>query len=300
MGGSRSSIWMMPRGRRSKCCLISAAMRSSAITPVPSVYTVMFIGSATPNAETTWIWHWSARPAAQAFVATWGAGGGGGRGARARVLAGEGAAARGAAPAIGVDDDLAARQAAVALRAAGDEAAGGVDQEARVVQPFFGQHGPDDFLDHRVYEALLHGGVGGRLVRVVLGREHHGVDAVGLAVHIAQRDLALGVRAQKGQAPVLAQLGLALDEAVRVVDRRGHQLGRFVAGVAEHQALVAGAGVQMVVAGMVHALGDVVALLVVGHEHGAALVVDAVVGVVIADAPDGVARHLYVVHMGVG
>src|SRR6218665_3700399 len=48
---------------------------------------------------------------------------------------------------------------------------GGVDQEARVVQPFFGQHGPDDFLDHRVYEALLHGGVGGRLVRVVLGRE---------------------------------------------------------------------------------------------------------------------------------
>ena len=51
---------------------------------------------------------------------------------------------------------------------------------------------------------------------------------------------------------------------------------------------------------MVHALGDVVALLVIGHQHGAALVVDAVVGVVVADALDGVARDLDVVHVRVG
>jgi hypothetical protein len=95
-------------------------------------------------------------------------------------------------------------------------------------------------------------------------------------------------------------LGLALDEAVRVVDGRGHQLGRFVAGVAEHQALVASAGVQVVVAGVVHALGNVVGLLVVADHHGAALVVDAVVGVVVADALDGVARHLDVVDVRVG
>src|SRR6218665_1858708 len=126
---------MMPRGRRSKCCLISAAMRSSAITPVPSVYTVMFIGSATPIAQATWIWHWRARPAATPLFGTWrGAGGGGGSADFGGVFAADPAAAMRAGPAIGVDDDLAARQAAVALRAAGDEAAGGVDQEARVVQ----------------------------------------------------------------------------------------------------------------------------------------------------------------------
>jgi len=85
---------------------------------------------------------------------------------------------------------------------------------------------------------------------------------------------------------------------VGVVDRRGHQLGRLVAGVAEHQALVAGADVQVVVAGAVHALGDVGTLLVVGHQHRAALVVDAVLGVVVADALDGVARDLDVVDVG--
>ena len=44
-----------------------------------------------------------------------------------RVLAAEGAAAVPAPAAVGVDDDLAARQAAVAVRAADDELAGRVD-----------------------------------------------------------------------------------------------------------------------------------------------------------------------------
>ena len=87
---------------------------------------------------------------------------------------------------------------------------------------------------------------------------------------------------------------------MRVVDRRRHQLGRLVAGVAEHQALVAGTGVEMVVAGLVDALGDVVGLLVVADHDGTALVVDAVVGVVVADALDGVARDLDVVDVRVG
>ncbi|MNV64197.1 hypothetical protein D3C71_1568280 [compost metagenome] len=85
-----------------------------------------------------------------------------------------------------------------------------------------------------------------------------------------------------------------------VIDGRGHQLGRFIAGVAEHQALVAGAGVEFVVAGVVHALGDVLALLVIGHEHGAAFVINPVVGVVVADALDGIARHLDVIYVGAG
>ena len=47
---------------------------------------------------------------------------------------------------------------------------------------------------------------------------------------------------------------------VREHDRRGHQLRRFIAGVTEHQTLVAGALLRRVLAfrrARVHALGDV-------------------------------------------
>jgi hypothetical protein len=174
---------------------------------------------------------------------------------------------------------------------------GRVDQEARVLQPFLGQHRLDDLLDDGLDELRLHLGAVAHLGRM-LARQHHGVDRVRLAVDVAHRDLALGVRTQERQAAVLAQLRLALDQAVRIVDRRGHQLRGLVAGIAEHQALVAGAEVQVVVAGAIDALGDVVALLVVGDEHGATLVVDAVLGVVVADALDRVARDLDVVDVG--
>jgi hypothetical protein len=79
---------------------------------------------------------------------------------------------------------------------------------------------------------------------------------------------------------------------VGVVNGRGHQLGGFVAGIAKHQALVTGTGIEVVVTGAVNALGDVVALLVIGHQHRAAFVVNAVVGVVVANAFEGVACDL--------
>ena len=121
-----------------------------------------------------------------------------------------------------------------------------------------------------------------------------------LAIDIAHRDLAFGIRPQERQATVFAQLGLAFDQAVGVINRCGHEFSGLAAGEAKHQALVAGAGVQVVVAGVINALGDVVALLVVGHQHGAAFVVNTVVCVVVTNALDGVARHLDVVDMRVG
>jgi hypothetical protein len=84
----------------------------------------------------------------------------GGVGGRAvdlgRVLARERATAVRAGAAVGVDDDLAAGQAAVALRAADDEAAGRVDQVAGFLQPLLGQHRLDDLLDDRFGERGLH------------------------------------------------------------------------------------------------------------------------------------------------
>ena len=223
----------------------------------------------------------------------------GGVGSRAvdlgRILAGEGATAVRCGTAVGVDDDLAAGQAAVTLRATDDEAAGGVDQVLDVTLDQVGrQHRLDDFLDDRLFQVLL-GDVG-----VVLGGLHDGVDGVRAAVDVAQRDLRLGVGTQPGQAAVTAQAGLALDDAVRVVDGSRHQDRGLVAGVAEHQALVAGALVEVVVLGTVDALGDVGALFVVGNLDRAALVVDAVFGVVVADARDGVTGHADVVDVGLG
>src|SRR5687768_17854553 len=57
-------------------------------------------------------------------------------------------------------------------------------------------------------------------VRVVLGRQHDGVDLRRLAVDVFHRDLRLRVRAQPLELAVLAQLGLLLDQAVREVDRQ--------------------------------------------------------------------------------
>jgi hypothetical protein len=56
--------------------------------------------------------------------------------------------------AVGVDDDLAAGQAAVAVRAADHEAPGGVDQVAGVAaEAFLRQHRLDDLLDDRLGES---------------------------------------------------------------------------------------------------------------------------------------------------
>src|SRR5450756_2241442 len=89
----------------------------------------------------------------------------------ARVLAREGAAAVRCGAAVRVHDDLAAREAAVAHRAADDELAGGVDdgdvfELGGVVEPL-GQDGLDDvFEEVRIDDALQIGALG------VLGGEH--------------------------------------------------------------------------------------------------------------------------------
>ncbi|KAG0773045.1 hypothetical protein G6F22_015217 [Rhizopus arrhizus] len=212
-----------------------------------------------------------------------------------RILARERAAAVRACAAVGVDDDLAAGQAAIALRAADDEAAGRVDQELRIRgDQAFGEARLDDVFNDGVADGLL------RDFRGVLGRELHGIDFRRAAVDIAEGHLRLGVRTQPRQAAILAQFALALHQAVRVPDRGRHQVRRFIARVAEHQALVARALVQIVFRAAVHALGDVGRLLVVSNQHGAALVVDPVLGVVVPDAADGIPRDLDVGDVGGG
>ena len=102
------------------------------------------------------------------------------------------------------------------------------------------------------------------------------------------------------QAAVFAQFALTLHQAVAVIDGKRHQGRGFVAGVAEHQTLVARALVQVDAFAFVHALGDVRRLLVVVHADCAAVGVKAQLGGVVADAFDGFAGDFDVVHLGCG
>ena len=96
----------------------------------------------------------------------------------------------------------------------------------------------------------------GEVLVEMLGRQHDLRHLDRLAVLVANGDLALGVRAEL--APRLAaatRLREALQDAVGVEDRRRHQLRRLGAGIAEHDALVA--GTLVLVAGRIDADGDV-------------------------------------------
>src|SRR5258708_7060749 len=69
------------------------------------------------------------------------------------------------------------------------------------------------------------------------------------------RGLGIGWRPRRGA--ILPPLARARDKPMRVVDREGHQRGRFIARVAEHQALVARPLVEVVVGRLVDAALDV-------------------------------------------
>ncbi len=95
-------------------------------------------------------------------------------------------------------------------------------------------------------------------------------------------------------------LGQAIENAMGQGDRQRHQFGRVVAGIAEHQALVAGADLLAGGAFSFDALGDVRALLVDHHHHGAGVGADAHVVVDIAHLANHVAGDVGIVDVGLG
>ncbi len=154
--------------------------------------------------------------------------------------------------AIGVDDDLAAREARVAIGAADHELARGVHVELVFRrEPAIGQN-LLDVLTHDFAKLFLLG------FFLVLGRHDHGTHANRLVVLVGHGDLTLRIRLQKRAAGV-TRLGHALQDLVRIVDRRRHQIRRLGAGIPEHDALVARAFV--LVSGSVHALRNMGGLL---------------------------------------
>ena len=96
---------------------------------------------------------------------------------------------------------------------------------------------------------------------------------------------------------------------MRQVDGGGHEGGGFVAGVAEHHPLVAGADLVQFLVGdlaalgferVIHAEGDIGALAADGGKDRAGVAVEALVAAVVADFLDHLAHEIVEVDKGAG
>ena len=206
----------------------------------------------------------------------------------AGVLAGKRSAAVTTHAAVGIDNDLAPGQTGVALRPADDETAGRVDEVLRpFVEQFAGQNLLNDFLDAKFFDgSVLH------IARVLRGNNHIG-DAHWLVVDVLDGYLALGVGPKPLDLAALANAGQLTTDLVRIHDRRGHQLRRFVAGMAEHQALIARSllGVSLPFGlPRIHTLGDVRTLRCDGIDDEHSVRVEYVVIVRVTDVTNRLPR----------
>ena len=218
------------------------------------------------------------------------------------VLSRESAAAVGTPAAVGVNDDFTTSDASITLGPANDKAARGVDVvNGAVVNHLLGENRGDDLLHDDLANGLVID------LRAVLSGDDDSVNAdwnevalVLLVLLVLDGHLRLCVRAEPGDGPVLAQCGHTLNELSGKNVSHRHELNGLVGGVAEHDALVAGADVLVDTAVAEDALGDVGALLFDGDEDRAGVVVEALGAVVVADLLDGLADDLVVVDDGGG
>ena len=161
----------------------------------------------------------------------------------------------------------------------------------------------DDRTDHllnHVLADLLEGHLG-----AVLGGKHNGIDPHRLPIFIIfDRDLAFAIRPEVVEHAVLAHLGQTLGQLMRQRDGQRHQLGCFIARVAEHHALVARADGEVRVSRArfalqraIHAQSDVGRLLIDRGQHRAGVAVKAVLGAVVADLPNRVAHDPGDIHI---
>ena len=133
-------------------------------------------------------------------------------------------------------------------------------------------------------------------IRAVLRGDDHVGDSDQLVALVDHRDLALRIRPQPLHAAALADLGELASQAMRKHDRRRHQLGRLVAGVAKHQALIAGALLGVILPiGSASSTPCAMSGRLRGDDvlHEDAIRVEDVVVIHVADLADGIAHDLF-------
>ena len=207
-----------------------------------------------------------------------------------RILAGECSATVTAPSAVGIDDDLATGQAAIAVGTTDDEIPGGVD----VIDDIWSDHlGWQARLDDLLNDILFDLGVGH--IRRVLGRDDDVVDPDRLVLIVDDRDLALGVRTQPVDVLVEASFGQSVGDAVRKGDGQRHQFFGVIASVSEHQALIASTDVFTGGVVFIDSLGDIRTLAVEGDHDVAGSAVDAPFVIGVPDIDDRLADDIGVV-----
>ncbi len=228
----------------------------------------------------------------------------GGVGSRAihlgRILAGKGAAAMPGIAAVGVHDDLASRQARVPGGTADNEPSGRIDiYFGLLIQQGAGHRRQNDAVYHILPD-------NGKLcIRAVLSRNDNGIHPRRNAVAVLHRHLRFSVRAQVVHPAGLAQCRQPLGKRVGKRDRQRHQLRRLVAGVAEHQPLIARTYIQPVARAFlclqraVNAHRNVRRLLMDGGNDRAAVAVKTEFRPRIADLAHSIAHDLLQVNVRV-
>ena len=143
----------------------------------------------------------------------------------------------------------------------------------------------------------------------MLRADDDGVHSLGLAVLVLDRHLGFAVGLEVGDDAFFARDGQPVRQVVGEGDGERHEVGGLVAGEANHHALVAGAeGVDLVMrlAGVAvlesrrHAAANVRRLLVQADHDLARLVIDADLGIVVADLFHRLADQRLVVNFGRG
>jgi hypothetical protein len=137
----------------------------------------------------------------------------------------------------------------------------------------------------------------------VLGRDDNGVDTLGddstAIVGVLDGDLGLGVGSQPWEGAVVTGILHGLVELVGEEEGEGEEFGSLVGGITEHDTLVTSTELLQSLL-VVQTLSNVGRLLLNGDEDVASLVVEALLGRVVANVLDGSADDLLVVEVGLG
>ena len=135
---------------------------------------------------------------------------------------------------ISIDDNLFTGPSRITCRTADDETAGGIDEIFRlIIQQLRRDNGRNHHSKHVLSDPFL-------IDRfVMLTGDHDRFDPFDMAVRIFHGHLRFSVRPQIRQLLRFPQLRNLLGQLIRQHDRQRHQLWRLLAGIAEHQSLIA-------------------------------------------------------------
>ena len=235
------------------------------------------------------------------------------------VFAAEGTTAVSAPAAVGVDDDFAAGQPCVALWAANDEEAGGLDLETHVSPCSIKQKScdwtPTYVIDGLVIKILLGDGfldnllldllaqlLGGD-VWAVLGADNNGIHSNRLystvIMLVLDRDLRLGIGPQPRARAVNPSLLHRRIELMRQLNCQRQVLWSLIRSISEHDTLITRTQLLQCLL-VVQTLRDIWALLLDSHQHIAGLVIESLVRVVIANVFNRIADDSLVVDLRLG